>query len=191
MTPASLGRTRKEGRRQVPPTPDPPHVTTLTTAVRCSRSRCPQGRPRPCTGRWQAAQQRGSAPRSCTPTNSPASRSGRRSPPGRTGSGRTMCPGQGTPSADKPLALSMDTLEYDDQGRAVLSGRATPGATVQIYAGNQPLATATANGQSSDRYRHTTRPRRTAEVGGSGSPELRIIIGWRPSRRSCRACRRT
>jgi LysM repeat protein len=53
--------------------------------------------------------------------------------------------GQGTPSADKPLALSMDTLEYDDQGRAVLSGRATPGATVQIYAGNQPLATATAN----------------------------------------------
>jgi nucleoid-associated protein YgaU len=39
----------------------------------------------------------------------------------------------------------MDTLEYDDQGRAVLSGRATPGATVQIYAGNQPLATATAN----------------------------------------------
>ncbi len=53
--------------------------------------------------------------------------------------------GQRTPSADKPLALSMDTLEYDDQGRAVLSGRATPGATVQIYAGDQPLATATAN----------------------------------------------
>jgi nucleoid-associated protein YgaU len=50
-----------------------------------------------------------------------------------------------TPSADKPLALSMDALEYDDQGRAVLSGRATPGATVQIYAGNQPLATATAD----------------------------------------------
>ena len=52
---------------------------------------------------------------------------------------------QSTPSTDKPLALSMDTLEYDDQGRAVLSGRATPGATVQIYAGNQPLATATAD----------------------------------------------
>src|SRR5207248_1589129 len=50
-----------------------------------------------------------------------------------------------TPAADKPLALSMDALEYDDQGRAVLSGRATPGATVQIYAGNQPLATATAD----------------------------------------------
>jgi len=50
-----------------------------------------------------------------------------------------------TPSTDKPLALSMDALEYDDQGRAVLSGRAMPGATVQIYAGNQPLATATAD----------------------------------------------
>jgi nucleoid-associated protein YgaU len=52
---------------------------------------------------------------------------------------------QGTPSADKPRALSMDALEYDDQGRVALSGRATPGATVQIYAGNQPLATATAD----------------------------------------------
>jgi LysM repeat protein len=51
----------------------------------------------------------------------------------------------GAPSADKPLALSIDALEYDDQGRVVLSGRATPGATVQIYAGNQPLATATAD----------------------------------------------
>lgn len=52
--------------------------------------------------------------------------------------------GQGTPSANKP-ALSMDALEYDDEGRVVLSGRATPGSTVQIYAGNQPLATATAD----------------------------------------------
>jgi nucleoid-associated protein YgaU len=50
----------------------------------------------------------------------------------------------GTRSADNPLALSMDAVEYDDQGRIVLSGRATPGASVQIYAGNQPLATATA-----------------------------------------------
>ena len=50
-----------------------------------------------------------------------------------------------TPAADKPLALSMDALEYDDRGRIALSGRATPGATIQIYAGNQPLATATAD----------------------------------------------
>jgi nucleoid-associated protein YgaU len=58
---------------------------------------------------------------------------------------RSLPSSQGTPSADKPIALSMDTLEYNDQGRIVLSGRATPGATVQIYGGNQPLATATAD----------------------------------------------
>jgi nucleoid-associated protein YgaU len=58
---------------------------------------------------------------------------------------RSLPSSQGAPSADQPLALSMDALEYDDQGRVVLSGRATPGATVQIYAGNQPLATATAD----------------------------------------------
>jgi len=52
---------------------------------------------------------------------------------------------EGAASADKFPALSMDTLEYDDQGRVVLSGRAAPGTTVQIYAANQPLATATAD----------------------------------------------
>lgn len=48
-------------------------------------------------------------------------------------------------SAEHPTALSMETVEYDGQGRVVLSGRATPGASVQIYAGNQPLAMATAD----------------------------------------------
>jgi nucleoid-associated protein YgaU len=45
----------------------------------------------------------------------------------------------------KPNALSMDTAEYDAQGRVVLSGHAAPGATVQIYLGNEPLATVTAD----------------------------------------------
>ena len=49
------------------------------------------------------------------------------------------------PPADKPTALSMDTMEYDAQGRVVLSGRAAPGATLQLYLGNEPFATATAN----------------------------------------------
>ena len=74
---------------------------------------------------------------------------------------------QGTPSADKPLALSMDALEYDDQGRAVLSGRAAPGATVQIYAGNQPLATATAD--AAGEWSATS-----ARVVGPGRVELRL-----------------
>jgi nucleoid-associated protein YgaU len=74
---------------------------------------------------------------------------------------------EGTPSANKPFALSMDSLEYDDQGRVVLSGRAAPGATVQIYAGNQPLATATADaaGEWSARSSRTV---------ASGRAELRL-----------------
>ena len=39
----------------------------------------------------------------------------------------------------------MDTAEYDKEGRVVLSGRAAPGTTVQIYLGNEPLVTATAD----------------------------------------------
>jgi nucleoid-associated protein YgaU len=74
---------------------------------------------------------------------------------------------RGTTSADKPLALSMDALEYDDQGRAVLSGRATPGATVQIYAGNQPLATATAD--AAGEWSATS-----TRVVGPGRVELRL-----------------
>lgn len=48
-------------------------------------------------------------------------------------------------SPGQPNALSMDTAEYDSEGRVVLSGRAAPGATVQIYLGNEPLATVTAD----------------------------------------------
>jgi nucleoid-associated protein YgaU len=47
--------------------------------------------------------------------------------------------------AGKPNALSIDTAESDKKGRIVLSGHAAPGATVQIYLGNEPLATATAD----------------------------------------------
>jgi nucleoid-associated protein YgaU len=48
-------------------------------------------------------------------------------------------------SPGKPNSLSLGTAEFDPQGRVVLSGRAAPGATVQIYAGDEPLATATAD----------------------------------------------
>ncbi len=88
--------------------------------------------------------------------------------------------GQGTPSADKPLALSMDTLEYDDQGRAVLSGRATPGATVQIYAGNQPLATATAE-------RGRGMVGNLNPSGRSGARSSCVSISWGKTLASCSA----
>jgi nucleoid-associated protein YgaU len=52
-------------------------------------------------------------------------------------------------SPEKPNALSMNTAEFDKDGRVVLSGRAAPGATVQIYVGNEPLATVTADGTGS------------------------------------------
>jgi nucleoid-associated protein YgaU len=48
-------------------------------------------------------------------------------------------------SPRQPNSLSMNTAEFDTQGRMILSGRAAPGATVQIYLGNEPLATATAD----------------------------------------------
>ena len=48
-------------------------------------------------------------------------------------------------SPGKPNALSTDTAEYDAEGRVVLSGHAAPGATIQVYLGNEPLATVTAD----------------------------------------------
>src|SRR5207248_2584032 len=84
-----------------------------------------------------------------------------------------------TPAADKPLALSMDALEYDDRGRIALSGRATPGATIQIYAGNQPLATATADAAGEwsatsirARYSGCQNPECLAR---NGAPNLKIL----------------
>jgi nucleoid-associated protein YgaU len=50
---------------------------------------------------------------------------------------------------EKPNALSMNTAEFDKDGRVVLSGQAAPGAMVQIYVGNEPLTTVTADGAGS------------------------------------------
>ena len=94
--------------------------------------------------------------------------------------------GQGTPSADKPFALSMDALEYDDQGRVVLSGRATPGASVQIYAGNQPLAAATADaaGEWSATSTRAVRPGRVElrldQLGKDARVVQRLVVPLAP-----------
>jgi hypothetical protein len=42
-------------------------------------------------------------------------------------------------------ALRLDTAEYDGTGQLLLSGHADPGARVNLYAGNRPLGTATAD----------------------------------------------
>ena len=48
-------------------------------------------------------------------------------------------------ASSNPAVLALDTLENDEQGRVLLSGRAKPGAKVQIYIGNEPVGTATAD----------------------------------------------
>ncbi|WP_430398987.1 LysM peptidoglycan-binding domain-containing protein [Ferrovibrio sp.] len=41
--------------------------------------------------------------------------------------------------------LSLDSIEYDQDGNLILSGRAQPGATVQVYLNNAPIGVATAD----------------------------------------------
>jgi len=70
-------------------------------------------------------------------------------------------------TGDKPAALSVDAVEYDEQGRIALSGHAAPGAKVQIYLGNEPLATATAD--AAGRWSATS-----ARSATAGHGELRL-----------------
>jgi nucleoid-associated protein YgaU len=49
------------------------------------------------------------------------------------------------PEAAAAGGLSLDTAEFDASGRLWLSGRAEPNARLKLYAGNQPLGTATAD----------------------------------------------
>jgi nucleoid-associated protein YgaU len=70
-------------------------------------------------------------------------------------------------TSDKPGTLAVDAMEYDEQGRIALSGRAAPGAKVQIYLGNEPLATATAD--AAGRWSATS-----ARPATAGHGELRL-----------------
>jgi nucleoid-associated protein YgaU len=73
----------------------------------------------------------------------------------------------GPAPADKSNALSMDTIEYDAQGRVVLSGRATPNASLQIYLGNELAATVTAD--STGRWTATS-------AGSAGHKPLELRV---------------
>lgn len=42
-------------------------------------------------------------------------------------------------------SLALDLIDYDDKGNIVLSGRAPPGAQVQVYLDNKPVGTGTAD----------------------------------------------
>jgi LysM repeat protein len=71
-----------------------------------------------------------------------------------------------TPNAAEG-GLSLDTAGYNDKGELMLSGHAKPGATLRLYAGNQPLggATADATGKWSAVTPHPA---------ASGKAELRV-----------------
>jgi LysM repeat protein len=51
-----------------------------------------------------------------------------------------------TPNA-RDGSLSLDTAEYNGKGELMLSGHASPGVTLRLYAENQPLASVTADDQ--------------------------------------------
>ena len=71
-----------------------------------------------------------------------------------------------TPNA-REGSLSLDTAEYNDKGELMLSGRASPGANLRLYAENRPLGGVTAD---ADGKWSSVAPRPPA----SGKIELRV-----------------
>ena len=56
---------------------------------------------------------------------------------GRAGGARPVLKTPGGKAAEGAPGLSVDTLDYDDKGRLALSGRAAPGARVNVYLDNR------------------------------------------------------
>lgn len=57
--------------------------------------------------------------------------------------------------------LALDAIEYDEQGNLILSGRAQPGSTVQVYLNNEPIGVATADANG----RWSMKPDRAVDPG--------------------------
>jgi nucleoid-associated protein YgaU len=92
-----------------------------------------------------------------------------------------------TPNA-RGGSLSLDAAEFNDKGELMLSGHAAPGATLHLYADNQPLATVTADDQGKW---SSTAPRpqgasqgnielRVDELAGNGAVAHRIAQPFEP-----------
>ncbi len=54
-------------------------------------------------------------------------------------------PADGDAAALSAKGLALDTIDYDEKGNLILSGRARPGSTVQVYINNQPVGAPTAD----------------------------------------------
>jgi nucleoid-associated protein YgaU len=50
------------------------------------------------------------------------------------------------PAGDRPMALTVDAVDYDEQAQVAVSGSAPPGARVQLYLDNAFIGRATAGG---------------------------------------------
>jgi LysM repeat protein len=90
-----------------------------------------------------------------------------------------------TPNA-RSGSLSLDTAELGDDGKLMLSGHATPGATVQLYADNQSVGTATADagGKWSSVSPHPQAAGkielRVDELGAGGTVAQRVAAPFEP-----------
>lgn len=90
-----------------------------------------------------------------------------------------------TPNA-RNGSLSLDTAEYNDKGELMLSGHASPNATLHVYADNQPVATVTvdAQGKWSSVSPHPKNPDkvelRVDELAADGSVAQRIAEPFEP-----------
>ena len=54
----------------------------------------------------------------------------------RSGGASTVLQTPGGKAGESPLGLSVDALDYDDKGRLSISGRAAPGARINVYLDN-------------------------------------------------------
>lgn len=68
--------------------------------------------------------------------------------------------------SDAPLdparrGLALDAVEYDEKGNLILSGRAQPGSTVQIYLNNEPIGVASADAKG----RWSLKPEKPVDPG--------------------------
>ncbi len=63
-----------------------------------------------------------------------------------------VAPAEGARSGQGADTLSIDVIDYDTEGRVIISGRARPGARLRIYLDNQPAGTVEADAKGRWRF---------------------------------------
>ena len=89
---------------------------------------------------------------------------------------------EGTGSADGTPSVTVDTVDYDEDGNVVLGGRADPDATVQVYVDNKLSGTGTASDTGEWVHRSPqpispgTHELRVDQVTTSGAVVHRVVL---------------